>query len=238
MRLAAVGDIHGAENREALRVDLARLEPVDAFLLAGDTTDRNDLDAFRTVLEAIRERTTAPILSVFGNNEYDEDHPKYEARFTDALNVRFLEDEAAVVGPADHPVRIIGSLGSLDRPTWWQRKNRPRLADEYRRRIDVLDSLLAGDDLRVLLTHYPPTYATMGDEKEEWRPELGCRALEPVLIRRRPALVIHGHIHKGIPFAELRPSAGRLEDFAEPTGSVPVHNVAYPVRHAISTFEL
>src|SRR5437867_12561834 len=102
----------------------------------------------------------------------------------------------------------------------------------------VLDDLLAGDDLRILLTHYPPTYVTMGGEKEEWRPELGCKALEPILLRRRPALVIHGHIHKGIPQGELRPSLSRLDDFAETRSSVPIHNVAYPVRRAIATFDL
>jgi calcineurin-like phosphoesterase family protein len=77
----------------------------------------------------------------------------------------------------------------------------------------------------------------MGGEKEEWRPELGCKALEPVLLRRRPSLVIHGHIHKGIAAADLRPSRSRLDDFAEGTAPVPVHNVAYPVRRAIATFD-
>ncbi|HKW43443.1 MAG TPA: metallophosphoesterase [Thermoplasmata archaeon] len=238
MRIAAVGDIHGEQNREAVRHELARLGPVDALLLAGDTTDHNNLDAYGAVLKTIREHVTAPIFAVFGNNEYQEDHPEYAARFAHTFRVRFLQDEAAVVGPADRPVRIVGSLGSLDRPTWWQRKNRPHLADEYRRRIDVIDNLLAGDGLHMLVTHYPPTYVTMGAEKDEWRPELGCRALEPILIRRRPALVIHGHIHKGIPFAELRPTSGRIEDFAEPAVSIPVHNVAFPVRHSVSTFDL
>jgi hypothetical protein len=78
----------------------------------------------------------------------------------------------------------------------------------------------------------------MGGEKEEWRPELGCKALEPVLLRRRPRLVIHGHIHKGIPKAELRPTRSRLDDFAEATAPIPVENVAYPVRHGITEFEL
>ena len=114
----------------------------------------------------------------------------------------------------------------------------PHLAEEYRRRIGTLDDLLAGDDRRILLTHYPPTYVTMGGEKEEWRPELGCKALEPVLLRRRPRLVIHGHIHKGIAAAELRPTRNRLDDFADAAEPVPVHNVAYPVRRTISTFDV
>ena len=237
MRIAAVGDVHGHEGIDALRSDLERLGPTDLFLLAGDTTDRNNLEAFEAVLRAIREWVRAPLAAVFGNNEYEPDHPTYVARFADAYGVRFLQDESAVFGSDGGRVRLVGSTGSLDRPTWWQRRNLPHLADVYRRRIEVLDGLLAGDDVRVLLTHYPPTYVTMGGEKEEWRPELGCKALEPVLLRRRPTLVIHGHIHKGIPFAELRASAIRLEDFEGPA-AVPIHNVAYPVRRAVSTFDV
>jgi len=238
VRIAAVGDVHGHEGIDALRSDLERLGPTDLFLLAGDTTDRNNLEAFEAVLRAIREWVRAPLAAVFGNNEYEPDHPTYVARFADAYGVRFLQDESAVFGSDGGRVRLVGSTGSLDRPTWWQRRNLPHLADVYRRRIELLDGLLAGDEARVLLTHYPPTYVTMGGEKEQWRPELGCKALEAVLLRRRPTLVIHGHIHKGIPFAELRASSVRLEDFEDPSASVPIHNVAYPVRRAVSTFDL
>jgi Icc-related predicted phosphoesterase len=238
VRIAAVGDVHGRENLSALASDLDRLGPVDLFLLAGDTTERNDVEAYGAVLRAIRDRVDAPIAAVFGNNEYAQDHPTYVARYAEAFRVRFLQDEAAVWGAGGDSVRVVGSLGSLDRPTWWQRRNAPHLAEEYRRRIGVLDGLLAGDDRRVLLTHYPPTYVTMGGEKEEWRPELGCKALEPVLLRRKPSLVVHGHIHKGIPEAELRPTASRLDDFLNGAVSVRVHNVAYPVRHSIAVFDL
>ena len=236
MRIAAVGDIHGHENLAAFRADLATLGPVDLLLLAGDTTERNDLDAFGEALEAIRAHVEAPIWAVFGNNEYEHDRPTYVARYADRFGVRFLQDEAVQFESGGKAVRVVGSLGSLDRPTFWQRKNLPHLEAEYRGRIDALDRLLAGVGLRILLTHYPPTYATMGGEKEPWRPELGCKALEPVLLRRRPTLVIHGHIHKGIPYAELRPERRTLDAYADGP-PVPVHNVAYPVRRAISAFE-
>ncbi len=238
MRVAAVGDVHGHENLARVTADLDRLGPVDLFLLAGDTTDRNDIDAFGAVVRTIRARVTAPIWAVFGNNEYAGDHPTYVARFADAFGMRFLQDEAAIFESPAGRVRIIGSVGSLDRPTWWQRRNLPRVADEYERRVKVLDGLLAGDGTRILLTHYPPTYVTMGGEKEEWRPELGSKALESVLLRRRPTLVIHGHIHKGIPAAELRPKFDRLDDFEGDVAPIPVHNVAYPVRRLVSTFDL
>lgn len=238
MRIAAVGDIHGHENLAAFVADLDRLGPVDLLLLAGDITDRNDVDAYGVVLRAIRGRISAPIAAVFGNNEYGPDHPTYVARFADAFGVRFLQDEAASWTVGGTEVRVIGSTGCLDRPTWWQRRNLPQMAEEYRRRIGILDGLLAGEDRRILLTHYPPTYVTMGDEKDEWRPELGCKALEPILLKRKPSLVIHGHIHKGIARAELRPSVSRLDDFSEAGASITVHNVAYPVRRNIATFEL
>ena len=237
MRIAAVGDIHGHEHLDAFRGDLEGLGDVDLLLLAGDTTDRNDVDAFGEVLEAIRHWVDAPVWAVFGNNEYAHDRPTYASRYGARYAVRFLQDESAVFEAHGKRIRIIGSLGCLDRPTYWQRKNLPHLEAEYQRRQQTLDRLAAGDDVRILLTHYPPTYATMGEEREAWRPELGCRAMETVLLRRRPALVVHGHIHKGIPFAELRAPRQTLDAFAELPHAVPIYNVAYPVRRSISVFE-
>lgn len=238
MRIAAVGDIHGEENLRPFWSDLSHLGEVDLFLLAGDTTDRNDFEAFGRVLAAMRGHVRAPIWAVFGNNEYDHDRPSYVARYSEQFGVRFLQDEAATFTVRGRSVRIVGSLGSLDQPTYWQRKNMPHLEGEYRRRIGVLDQLLAGEDTRILLTHYPPTHATMGGEKEAWRTELGCRALEPVLLRRHPDLVIHGHIHRGVPFAELAAPRETLDAFAAPSRPIPVHNVAYPVRKSISILEV
>src|SRR2546429_119157 len=135
MRIAAVGDIHGRESLGAVATDLDRLGPVDLFLLAGDTTDRNDLEAYDAVLRTIRDRVAAPIAAVFGNNEYSDDHPTYLSRFADRYKVRFLQDDDARFSANGTEVRVVGSLGCLDRPTWWQRKHMPHLAEEYRRRI-------------------------------------------------------------------------------------------------------
>jgi Icc-related predicted phosphoesterase len=232
MRLAAASDIHGAEFFEAFRDALDRLPPVDLFLLAGDLTDRNDSRAFFAVAEAVTERVACPVLAVFGNNEYAQDHETYAAK----SGIRFLRDEAVTLDVPSGRVRVVGSTGSLDQPTWWQRRNLPLISREYAERIRRLDALLAGEDSRILLTHYPPTFATMGDEKEEWRSQLGSKRMESVLLRRRPTLVVHGHVHKGIPYAALRPSQATLDD-PSPV-PVPVHNVAWPVRRTIVLLNL
>jgi len=233
MRIAAVGDVHAQENLEAVRADLKRLDPPDLFLLAGDLTDHNDVDGFVAVVDAVRERVACPMYAVFGNNEYAQSHGEYRKR----CGVPILDDEAATVRVAGRDVRIVGSTGSLDRPTWWQRTNLPGMERTYDERVGKIDRLLEGGGFRILLTHYPPTHATMGGEKEEWRPELGSKKMEAVVLRQRPDLVVHGHIHKGIPFATLSTGQKTIEDF-DARGIIRVYNVAYPVTRKITVIEV
>ena len=234
MRIAAVGDIHGREFLEAFRLSLAAVGDPDLFLLAGDTTDHNRIEEFGEVVAAVRTQVSCPIVCVFGNNEYAPDHGTYRQKF----DLNFLDDESGSFEVGGKSVRIIGSTGSLDEPTWWQRNNLPGIEREYEMRVRTLDQLLSGDDVRILLTHYPPTHATMGDEKPAWRPQLGSLRLERVVLRRRPDLVIHGHVHKGIAFAGLRAAPTTLEEFGGDPRPVPVYNVAFPVVRAVATIEV
>src|SRR3989304_2427271 len=70
---------------------------------------------------------------------------------------------------AGREVRLVGTTGSLDRPTWWQRTNLPGIARAYEERVGTIDRLLEGRGFRVLLTHYPPAHATRGGGKEAGR---------------------------------------------------------------------
>ncbi|MBI4416116.1 MAG: metallophosphoesterase [Euryarchaeota archaeon] len=232
MRLAAVGDVHGREFFEPFREALGAIEEPDLLLLAGDLTDHNKIEEFGEVVAAVKDRVSCPVVCVFGNNEWTSDHEKYRKKF----DLLFLDDEDRRFEIGGKAIRVIGSTGSLDEPTWWQRTNVPGIAAEYERRIERLDQLLSGNDFRLLLTHYPPTFATMGGEKEAWRPQLGSRRLEKVVMRRKPNVVVHGHVHKGIPFAELR-GPPTLESFGDEHRPIPVYNVAFPVTRAVTVFE-
>jgi len=230
VRIAAVGDVHGREFLEPFRVSLAAVEAPDLFLLAGDLTDHNRIEEFGEVVAAVKDRVDCPLVCIFGNNEWTNDHGKYRQNF----DLMFLDDEAKTFEIGGKSIRIVGSTGSLDEPTWWQRNNLPGIEREYAERVRQLDHLLAGDDVRMLLTHYPPTHATMGGEKEAWRSQLGSKRLEQVVLRREPDLVVHGHVHKGIPFAELRGPQATLEDFGGSRRPIPVYNVAFPVTRGIT----
>lgn len=233
MRLAAVGDVHGLQHLADLIRDLDVLPRPDLLLLAGDLTERNDGEAFDRVVRAIRSRVDCPTYAVFGNNEYHQDHAAYASR----SGLRFLEEEALDLEVAGTRFRLVGSTGCLDRPTWWQRRHMPHLAHEYEARVASLDKLLDGDGFRILLTHYPPTHATMGEEKPEWRPELGSLRLERAVKARRVDLVIHGHVHKGIPYAEIAPHQTRVDE-ADSARRTPVYNVAYPVTHNVTVLDV
>lgn len=175
--------------------DAERLRSCDILLLAGDVTDSNDIESYGLVVSRLRELSDAELIAVFGNEEYDEQHNEYRRRFP----VSFLEEETKDIQVDDIRLRVVGSTGCLDRPTWWQRTNIPGAWERYRERIGEISELLVKDnaDILVLLTHYAPTHATLVGERENAFPEMGSLAMEKVIIEKRPDLVLHAHAHRG-----------------------------------------
>ncbi len=235
VRIAAVGDIHGDETLDIFAERARTLPPVDLFLLAGDITDKNDLGAFGRVVESLEAAYRGPMVGVFGNNEYPRDHMKYRRAFP---RITFLQDEAHELEIGGRRLRIVGTTGSLDKPTRWQTKNLPGIEKEYADRVArVADLLRVRDGVRILLTHYAPTFVTMQGEKQWYWEQLGSKKFEGVILDTRPDLVIHGHVHKGKPYAELRRSQATLHDFSG-GAAVPVYNVAFAERKEITQIEL
>lgn len=234
MRVAAVGDIHHNEYLDEFKEELRQLTEVDLFLLAGDLTKKNDMDGFGQVLDAVKSSVECPIIGVFGNEEYSQDRPKYRERF----DVRLLEEESEILVIEGKSLKIVGTTGSLDRPTWWQRTNIPQIWREYAEKVKKVDELLVGDEPTILLMHYAPTYETLRGESEKHFPEMGSRKYEEVILTRRPRLVVHGHAHKGTKFFLLTKRQTSLEDFGVDLPSVPIYNVAFPIEKKITIIEV
>jgi Icc-related predicted phosphoesterase len=195
MRIAACADVHSPIFLENFSRSLESLGKVDLFLLAGDLVSKSRVEQLSPVLACIRRVCAGPVLSCFGNEEYEQDRERYR----EYREVRWLEEEAELVQTGEGEVGVVGSKGSLDRPTFWQRKNLPGIWQVYRERVEKIDSLLAGlrTKMKIVLTHYAPTYRTLEGEKESSWPEMACRGLEEVIKRRQPDLWIHGHAHNG-----------------------------------------
>jgi Icc-related predicted phosphoesterase len=83
---------------------------------------------------------------------------------------------------------------------------------------------IADCDYRLVLMHYSPTLMTLEGERPEIAAFLGCDRLAHPIADLCPDLVLHGHAH-----------AGRFDGTI---GSVPVFNVALPMKREFWVFEL
>jgi len=198
MIIAATSDVHSPRNFEFFvkSIDNINLKP-DLFLLAGDMIDRGDVEEYSKINNALFGKFNCPIVACFGNSEFGkETTDKIKERYTE---IKFLEEERIVLDINEKKVGIVGTKGSLDRPTYWQSRNLPDIENEYRMRVEKVRKLLAElkCDIKILLIHYAPTYKILEGENAYAYPELGSEKFEEVLLEQKPDLVVCGHAHRG-----------------------------------------
>lgn len=221
--IAATSDIHSPKYIELFRSSLLSIDEPDLILLVGDIVYRNAYDQVPKVLGIIRERFKSPIVACFGNEEWEG----YEDTYRGYGDIVWLDDEASTLTMGGLSVYIVGSRGSLDRPTFWQRTHIKGIYQRYRMRASKMDELLreARGEYVVVMSHYAPTYKTLEGEKESAWPEMGSMKMEEVIRTRRPLLWIHGHSHKSV-----KPAVW--------IGMTYVVNVALPARNSIVLVDL
>jgi len=199
MKIIAVGDIHSPKFlgifKECLK-EIIDFNDIKLFLLAGDIVLKNNFNEIKNVILTIREYFKGEIISCFGNEEYESSINEY-LKYSD---IKWLNDEIYKINLNNMEISIIGSKGSLDRPTYWQRKNIENIYDIYKKRIEKIDSMLKNlsSEIKIVLTHYPPTYKTLNGEVERAWPEMGCKQFEKIIEKHQPNLWIHAHAHNSI----------------------------------------
>ena len=225
--LAAVGDIHSPRYLDIFLRALGKvkLEP-DAVLLAGDIIDKGKWRECTRVLHPLTKKWHAPLVAVFGNEEYDDVKGHIRSLCGQA---RWLDDEYLSLDIRGVEVGIIGTRGSLDRPTPWQSKHMPGIESVYRERVAKIRRLLLDsrrrDDITVLLTHYPPRADTLRGEDERFWPQMSSRRMAEAVVEARIDAVIHGHLHRStVVDASL--------------DGVKVYNVALPATREIRVIRL
>lgn len=219
MIIAATGDIHSPIYFEEFvkSIDALTIRP-DIFIMAGDMIDRGKVDEFDKICNALFGKIDCPIISVFGNNEYEELKDEIKNR---CKKVRFLDDQSIIMEIRGVSVGIFGSTGSLDEPTRWQKAHIPNIERIYQLRYQIAEKHLERmlTHIKILVTHYAPTYKTLEGENPRTYQNLGSKVWENLIIKYKPTLVIHGHSHRGSKFAWV--------------DSVPVFNVAFPLNKKI-----
>ncbi len=193
---------------------------IRVLILAGDLIDKGRHQWFKPLLDAVEAHVGSPVIvAVFGNEEYEEARPHLKGY----SNVTWLEDEYTIVDFDKCSLAIVGTSGALDRPTSWQRRNRPELWRVYRERPKrvaiLLDEARRNADYVFLVSHYALSRDTIvGEPRRAW-PELYSSMMEAIIREKRPDAAVHGHAHKGRRFALI--------------GGVPVYNVALPLNRDI-----
>jgi Icc-related predicted phosphoesterase len=220
MIIAATGDVHSPQYYDEFvrAVDTMKAKP-DLFLMVGDMIGRGEINEYEKIYNALFGKINCPIVSCFGNNEFIPDMTQQiKEKFKE---IRFLWDDSAILKIGFSTIGIIGTLGSLDVPTRWQKLNIPNIESIYNDRLKFVESHIRRlmVNYKIILMHYTPTFKTLEGENPNFYGSLGSRLYEEILIRMKPDLVLHGHSHKGKKMAWL--------------DSVPIFNVSFPVNREI-----
>ncbi len=198
MKLLAVADVHFPRFEKEFREALSQVSPPDLFLFAGDMINRGAAEEYPRVIDTVIKYLgdDFPIIGCYGNEEYTEIRK-------DICNlvkgrISLLDEKSKIFKIDDRRVGIVGTQGSLDKPTIWQRRNVPHIKDTFARRADRATSLLKRirkADIRILLMHYSPCIETCEGEDERSFAWLGSRKFYSVIHTIQPELVLHGHVH-------------------------------------------
>lgn len=219
MKILAVADVHSPRYLDDFVTALRHHTPPDIFLMAGDMINRGNIEEFSKVMRALEDNLPGeyPIIACYGNDEYTESRRKLNA--IAKFKVIFLDEKSVVLEVDGTKIGVVGTQGSLDRPTTWQRRNISSIKRKFEQRADRALSLLkrldGKVDRRILLMHYSPCMETCEGEDERAFAWLGSKKFYSVIKSEQPDLVIHGHVH----------NSSQHEAFIDATI---VRNVAFP----------
>jgi uncharacterized protein len=223
VRVAAAGDIHaGAAERDRVAEAFRRIEErADVVLLAGDLTQRGQLDEVEVVAEAC-SGLEIPVVAVLGNHDWHSDRAVELTRVLAEAGVVMLERTSTIVHAAGVAVGIAGIKGFVGGfHNQWANFGEPLFRQAYAETTeDVigLDRALHAIEpcaIKIALLHYSPCEQTLVGEPERLWLVLGADRLAEPIRGHRPHLVVHGHAHHG--------------SFEGDVDGVPVYNVAVHV---------
>ncbi len=200
---------------------------IDLVVFAGDMVYKGRVEALKPVLEAVKSVCgEKPIAAVFGNEEFMGLEDKFRSMYPEVV---WLDDESRIFEVRGARVAVVGTRGSLERPTRWQARKIPGITRIYAERIERVRRLLLEArnqaDIVILVSHYALTWKTLEGEPRSIWPEMGHRGFEKVIAETRPDAAIHGHAHKS------RVLEAQI-------GETKVYNVAFPARRDVTIIKL
>ena len=233
LRVAAAGDVHADGSRRAdLEAAFSALRGrADIVLLAGDLTTHGEPEQVQVVADAAR-LAEVPVVTVLGNHDWHSDRADELVEVLEGAGVTVLQRDWTTFDVAGHSVGVVGTKGFIGGfpgshlPDFGEPLLREVYAYAGEEAAAVERGLqeTAGCDFRIVLLHYSPSLTTIEGERPEIFAFLGCDRLAHPIADHCPDLVLHGHAHAGA--------------FQGAIGTVPVFNVALPMKKEFWVFEL
>ncbi|HEX4720838.1 MAG TPA: metallophosphoesterase [Thermoleophilaceae bacterium] len=233
IRVAAAGDVHADASRRAdLQAAFTNLRGrADIVLLAGDLTTHGRPEEAQVVADA-SQLAGLPVFSVLGNHDWHSNRAAEVSAVMEEAGVTMLDRSWATCEVDGVRVGIVGTKGFVGGfpgshlPDFGEPLLREVYAETGLEVAAIEEGLraTADCDFRIVLLHYSPTLMTLEGERPEIAMVLGSDRLAHPIADHCPDLVLHGHAH-----------AGR---FHGTIGSVPVFNVALPMKREFWVFDL
>ena len=175
MRIIAITDIHGNENKVEWFVEKIKDEKFDVLLIAGDITHFKGRDSAEKSLKYFLE-FKKPVFAVMGNCDGRDVLDLLEELGISLHDKRIEINGIGIVGFGGSNITPFSTIWEFHDDEIWESLNK-----NYR-------------DGDILLMHVPP-YKTKVD-KTFTGLHVGSKALRKFIEEKQPPLVICGHIHE------------------------------------------
>ena len=173
LRIYAVADIHGRADKLAFILDKLDVLQPDALVVAGDIAGRADSGR---IIEKL-SNSPAPVLGIRGNT----DRPAVDHWLGNHTNTVCLHLKQWNL----RGIPFVGVSGTFVYPFG------SRLAVREAPVLRALEPLV--NDTTILVAH-PPPWGVL--DRAFGRFHVGCRSLRALIKKRRPRLLICGHVHE------------------------------------------
>lgn len=202
LKVAAIGDLHVAENGDHRYADLfAEISgAADILVLCGDLTNFGKLSEAELLAEDLAS-CTIPAVGVLGNHDYECGIPDEVTHILRQAGVTMLDEQGTVVeGIGFAGVKgFIGGFGRNELGAFGEDAIKV-FVDESRNEARKLENALRAlrTEKAVAVLHYSPVQDTVTGEPLEIFPFLGSSRLAAAIDRfANVRAVVHGHAHRG-----------------------------------------